>query len=44
MSEKSLKPIIHSVFPTPIYTTKMDRGFTKQELQFVKQQKKHCSK
>ena len=36
------KPIIHSIFPTPIYTTKMDRGFTKQELQFVKQQKKHC--
>ena len=43
MLEKSLKPIIHSVFPTPIYTTKMDRGFTKQELQFVKEQKKHCT-
>ena len=43
MSEKSLKPIIHSIFPTPIYTTKIDRGFTKQELQFVKEQKKHCS-
>ena len=43
MSEKSLKPIIHSVFPTPIYTTKMDRGFTKQELNFVKEQKKHCT-
>jgi len=42
MSEKSLKPIIHSIFPTSIYTTKMDRGFTKQELQFVKEQKKHC--
>jgi len=37
------KPQIHSIFPTPIYTTKMDRGFTKQELNFVKQQKKHCS-
>ena len=36
------KPIIHSIFPTPIYTTKMNRGFTKQELQFVKKQKKHC--
>ena len=36
------KPIIHSIFPTPIYTTKMNRGFTKQELQFVKEQKKHC--
>ena len=43
MSEKSLKPIIHSIFPTPIYLTKIDRGFTKQELQFVKEQKKHCS-
>jgi len=36
------KPIIHSIFPIPIYTTKMNRGFTKQELQFVKEQKKHC--
>ena len=36
------KPIIHSIFPTPIYTTKIDREFTKQELQFVKKQKKHC--
>jgi uncharacterized protein (TIGR02466 family) len=44
MSEKSLKPIIHSIFPTPIYTTKMDRGFTKQELQFVDNQKNKCSK
>ncbi len=44
MSEKSLKPTIHNLFPTPIYTTKMDRGFTKQELQFVKEQKKHCTK
>ena len=43
MSEKNLKPIIHSIFPTPIYTTKIDRGFTKQELQFVKEQKKHCT-
>ena len=36
------KPIIQNIFPTPIYTTKIDRGFTKQELQFVKEQKKHC--
>ena len=43
MSEKSLKPIIHSIFPTPIYTTKMDRGFTKQELQFVDNQKNKCT-
>ena len=40
MSEKSLKPIIHSIFPTPIYTKKIDRGFTKQELQFVERTKK----
>ena len=26
------------LFPTPIYMTNMDRKFTKQELQFVKQQ------
>ena len=38
------EPVINSIFPTPIYTTKMDRGFTKQELQFVKEQKKHCTK
>jgi uncharacterized protein (TIGR02466 family) len=37
------EPIIQSIFPTPIYTTKIDRGFTKQELEFVKQQKKHCT-
>ena len=36
------KTVIHSIFPTPIYTTKIDRGFTKQELQFVNEQKKHC--
>ena len=38
------EPVIHSIFPVPIYTTKMDRPFTKQELQFVKEQKKHCDK
>jgi len=36
------KPAIHSIFPIPIYTTSMERGFTKQELQFVNEQKKHC--
>ena len=36
------KPLIHSIFPIPVYTTKMNRGFTKQELNFVKEQKKHC--
>ena len=39
-----IKPVIHSIFPTPIYTTKINRGFTKQELQFVNEQKKHCNK
>ena len=38
------EPVINNLFPTPIYTTKIDRGFTKQELQFVNEQKKHCSK
>ena len=38
------KPIVQSIFPIPIYTTKIDRGFTKQELQFVNEQKEHCSK
>ena len=33
---------IQDIFPTPIYLTNMDRPFTKQELQFVKEQKKHC--
>ena len=37
------KPIINNIFPTPIYTTKMDRGFTKQELQFVDNQKNKCT-
>ena len=37
------KPVIQNIFPTPIYTIKMDRGFTKQELNFVEQQKKHCT-
>ena len=36
------EPVIYSIFPTPIYTTKIDRKFTKQELQFVKEQKNHC--
>ena len=35
---------IQSIFPVPIYTTKMNRAFTKKELQFVKEQKKHTYK
>ncbi len=36
------KHFINNIFPTPIYTTKINRKFTKQELQFVHEQKKHC--
>jgi uncharacterized protein (TIGR02466 family) len=38
------EPIINHIFPTPVYITEIDRKFTKQELNFVKEQKKHCSK
>ena len=37
-------PIIESLFPIPIYSTKIDREFTKQELHFLKEQKNHYSK
>ena len=33
------EPIIHNLFPTPVYATTIKRPFTKQELQFVKNQK-----
>ena len=33
---------IQNLFPTPIYMTNMDRPFTKQELQFVDNQKNNC--
>ena len=36
------KAIIENLFPTPIYMSNIDKGFTKQELQFVTEQKKHC--
>jgi uncharacterized protein (TIGR02466 family) len=36
------KPIVNNIFPIPVYMTEIDRGFTKQELNFVKEQKKHC--
>ena len=36
------EPIIESLFPIPIYRNNIDRPFTKQELNFVKEQKKHC--
>ena len=37
------EPIIESLFSIPIYTTKIDKGFTKQELQFVDNQKNKCT-
>jgi len=38
------EPVIQNLFPTPIYMTNMDRPFTKQELQFVKNQKNKTNK
>ena len=38
------KTIIENLFPTPIYMSNIDRTFTKQELQFVDNQKNKCSK
>jgi uncharacterized protein (TIGR02466 family) len=37
------KTIIENLFPTPIYMSNIDRGFTKQELQFVDNQKNKCT-
>jgi len=39
-----VKTTIDNLFPTPIYKSNINRKFTKQELQFVNEQKKHCSK
>ena len=36
--------IIQNLFPIPIYMSNIDRTFTKQELQFVDNQKNKCSK
>jgi len=33
---------VQNLFPTPIYISNINRKFTKQELQFVNKQKKHC--
>ena len=37
------KAIIENLFPIPLYISNIDRTFTKQELNFVKEQKKHCT-
>jgi len=36
------EPIIENLFPIPIYISNIDRKFTKQELQFVTEQKNNC--
>lgn len=36
--------VIQNLFPIPIYMSNIDRTFTKQELQFVDNQKNKCSK
>ena len=36
-----IEPIIQNLFPTPIYTTKINRKFTKKESTFFYNQKKH---
>ena len=38
------KAIIENLFPIPIYMSNIDRTFTKQELQFVDNQKNKCNK
>ena len=37
-----MKHSIESIFPIPIYISNIDRPYTKQELEFVEQQKKIC--
>ena len=39
-----MQPKIHGLFPIPVYSTDIDRNFTKKELDFVKDQKNYCSK
>ena len=36
--------VIQNLFPIPIYMSNIDRPFTKQELQFVDNQKNYCVK
>ena len=36
-----MKHSIQSIFPTPIYISNINRPYTKQELEFVNQQKKN---
>ena len=36
------EPLIQSLFSTPIYINNIDRDFTKDELDFVNNQKNYC--
>ena len=37
------EPIIKNLFSTPLYTTNINREFTKKELDFIQSQKKHTT-
>jgi uncharacterized protein (TIGR02466 family) len=39
-----VEALIHSIFPTPIYISKLNRKFTKQELLFIDKNKLNCNK
>tara|TARA_R110000822_G_scaffold295903_3_gene418220 strand:+ start:774 stop:1400 length:627 start_codon:yes stop_codon:yes gene_type:complete len=39
-----VQTLIESLFPTPVYRAIMDRKFTKEELDFVSNEKKNCVK
>ncbi len=34
-----MKSIIHGIFPTPVYISKLERKFTSLELKFIKKSK-----
>ena len=37
------KTIINNLFSTPVYSTAINRNFTKKEIDFVRDQKNYCS-
>lgn len=38
------KPLLHTLFPTPVYMTEIGRKFTPKEMKFVVEQQNHCYK
>tara|TARA_R110000737_G_scaffold63434_1_gene90925 strand:- start:836 stop:1546 length:711 start_codon:yes stop_codon:yes gene_type:complete len=42
--DPKLKTVVESIFPTPVYRAIMDREFTKEELDFVNNEKNKCTK